>query len=61
MLVRIKKLNENAVIPSYGSEFAAGCDLYACLDNPIIVNPHQTVKSDKTSCNPPGFPLFFPP
>ena len=44
MLVRIKKLNENAVIPSYGSEFAAGCDLYACLDNPIIVNPHQTVK-----------------
>ena len=28
--VRIKKLDENAIIPSYGSEFAAGADLYAC-------------------------------
>lgn len=44
MKVRIKKLNENAIIPTYGSEFAAGCDLYACLDNPMTIAPHQTVK-----------------
>lgn len=25
--INIKKLNENATIPSYGSEFAAGADL----------------------------------
>ena len=32
--INIKKLNENATIPSYGSEFAAGADLYACMDEP---------------------------
>lgn len=29
MKVNVKKLNENAKLPSYGSEFAAGADLYA--------------------------------
>ena len=28
MKVNIKKLNENAIIPTYGSEYAAGADLY---------------------------------
>ena len=42
MNVNIKKLNENAVIPTYGSEFAAGADLYACLDAPVTVNPGET-------------------
>ena len=31
--VRIKKLNESAKIPTYGSEYAAGADLYACIDD----------------------------
>ena len=35
--VKIKKLNEKAIIPTYGSEFAAGADLYACLDEAIII------------------------
>ena len=43
MQVAIKKLNEKAFLPSYGSEFAAGADLYACLDGEITVNPHETV------------------
>lgn len=43
MKVNIKKLNNNAVIPSYGSPYAAGADLYACIDSDIVVNPHQTV------------------
>lgn len=43
MRVNIKKLNENAVVPSYGSEYAAGADLYACLDNDVTVAPHETV------------------
>ena len=42
MQVAIKKLSEKAVLPSYGSEFAAGADLYACLENEITVNPHET-------------------
>ena len=43
MQVAIKKLSEKAVLPSYGSEYAAGADLYACLDSEITVNPHETV------------------
>lgn len=30
MKVNVKKLNENARLPVYGSAFAAGADLYAC-------------------------------
>lgn len=41
--VNIKKLNPNATIPTYGSEYAAGCDLYACLDESVTINPHETV------------------
>ena len=41
--INIKKLNENAVIPTYGSEFSAGADLYALSDEPIVIAPHETV------------------
>lgn len=44
MKLRIKRLNENAVLPSYGSEFSAGADLYAVLDkSKIEIPPHETV------------------
>ena len=44
MKLRIKKLNENAVIPSYGSPYSAGADLYAVLDrDKIEIPPHETV------------------
>ena len=32
-IINIKKLNEHAVLPSYGSEYAAGADLYAIVHN----------------------------
>lgn len=35
----VKKLKENAILPSYGSLEAAGADLYACLDAPIVIEP----------------------
>ncbi|MBR3961814.1 MAG: dUTP diphosphatase [Clostridia bacterium] len=41
--VNVKKLRENAVLPTYGSEFAAGADLYAALDSDIVIEPAQTV------------------
>lgn len=44
MKINIKKLNENAIIPTRGSSQAAGYDLYACTSTPIIIAPHQTVK-----------------
>jgi dUTP pyrophosphatase len=42
--VKCTKLRENAVIPSYESLGAAGCDLSAAIDSNVMVAPHQTVK-----------------
>ena len=41
--VAVKKLREGAKLPTYGSAFAAGADLYACLDAPVTIQPHETV------------------
>lgn len=41
--INVKKLDERAVLPSYGSEFAAGADIYACLDAPVTIEPGETV------------------
>ena len=40
--MNIKKLKENAVIPTYGSVYAAGADLYACLDADVTIAPGET-------------------
>lgn len=40
--INIKKLNPDATIPTYGSDFAAGADLYACLFAPITIEPGET-------------------
>ena len=39
----VKKINDKAILPTYGSEYAAGADLYACLDEPLTIKPHETV------------------
>lgn len=41
--VNIKKLSEKAIVPTYGSEYAAGADLYACLEAEVTIAPHATV------------------
>lgn len=40
--INIKKLNERAVIPTYGSDYSAGADLYACLDEAVVIAPGET-------------------
>lgn len=40
--VNVKKLNPNAILPSYGSDGAAGADLYACLQESITIDPGET-------------------
>lgn len=40
--IRIKKLNSHAVIPTYGTEFSAGADLYACISEPLTLLPGET-------------------
>jgi len=37
--ISVKKLRENAILPTYGSVEAAGADLYACLDAPVCIDP----------------------
>jgi dUTP pyrophosphatase len=44
MLIHVKKLNPNAVIPTRGSEFAAGYDLYACLEESLTIKAGETAK-----------------
>lgn len=40
--VKIKKLSKNATMPTYGSPFSAGADLYACLETSLEVAPGET-------------------
>lgn len=40
--INIKKLNPNAIIPTYGSDYAAGADLYALIDEPVEFAPNET-------------------
>lgn len=39
--LKIKKISENAVIPSYGSASAAGADLYSAEEE-IVIKPGET-------------------
>ncbi len=41
MVLKIKKLNENAVIPKTATGGSAGMDLYACLDSDVTLAPGQ--------------------
>ena len=44
MKIQIKKLRENAILPTRGSAAAAGYDLYACLENDVVIAPGKTEK-----------------
>ena len=44
MNVNIKKLKENATIPTRGSRYCAGYDLYSCLLEPVTIQPGETAK-----------------
>lgn len=42
-VVKFKKLEDNAIVPTYGTAFAAGADLYALPGDTITVNAGETV------------------
>ena len=44
MVIQLKKLKENALLPTRGSEHAAGYDLHACLETDAVILPGQTLK-----------------
>ena len=54
MQVRIKKLDERAKVPTYGTDFSAGADLYNMAGNEVTVKPHETVMI------PLGFAIEIP-
>ena len=55
-MIKFKKLKPNATVPTQGSEYSAGYDLYACIDEPIIIQPHETVKiGTGIAITPPEF------
>lgn len=40
--IKVKKLRPNAILPTYGSLEAAGADLYACLDEDLLIAPGES-------------------
>lgn len=44
MDIYFKKLNDLAKIPTRGSKYSAGYDLYAATDSTVYIPPHSTVK-----------------
>ena len=42
MKIQFKKLDERAVVPTYGTEYAAGADLRAVLNEPLTVRPGES-------------------
>lgn len=40
--IRIKKVTESAILPTKGSEWAAGYDLYVDSDKKVVIPPHKT-------------------
>ena len=55
MVVKFKKLRTGAKCPSRGSEYAAGYDLYADIEDKIEILPHETKPL------PTGISIEIPP
>lgn len=42
MKLNFKKLNKNAIAPTYGTEFSAGADLYACEGGEVTIESGES-------------------
>lgn len=42
MKISIKRLTEKAILPERGSAYAAGYDLFADLQESVLIQPHET-------------------
>lgn len=61
MELKIKKVKENAKIPTRGSDGAAGFDLYACIDEPLTLNKGDTalIPTGIAIAVPDGYAAFI--
>jgi dUTP pyrophosphatase len=42
MKMKIKKMKPNAILPTLGTDGAAAYDLYACIDEPVTIEPGKS-------------------
>lgn len=54
MELKIKKMRDNAILPTRGDSESAGIDLYACIDEPLYLH------ADKSAMIPTGIACEFP-
>lgn len=54
MNINISKLRENAIIPQYQTTGAAGMDVHACIDAPVVLAPGER------RMIPSGFAIALP-
>ena len=40
--IPVKKLRDNAILPTYATACSAGADLYTCLEAPVTLEPQET-------------------
>ena len=61
--VKVKKLNDSAMLPTYGSKYSAGSDLYACMAEPVTILPGETVlvRTGLAMAIPEGYAGSFMP
>lgn len=53
MNLRIQRLMQHAILPSRATSGSAGLDLYACLEEPLVIEPHQiTMVPTGLACEP---------
>jgi dUTP pyrophosphatase len=53
--INVKRLSENATIPTQGTSFAAGYDLYAAEDTTIVCGTRKLVKTNISMEITPGY------
>jgi dUTP pyrophosphatase len=53
--INVKKLSENAIIPTQGTNFAAGYDLYAAEDAVVVCGTRKLIKTNISMEITPGY------
>lgn len=41
--MNIKRMDKRAILPTYGTKYSAGADLYALLDEDLVIAPSETI------------------